>query len=226
MTDLCSICLLYSVGDLQKFLEERDELFFEQVDSDVPIDGANCFYDSETGLREYYSFNQENCIKHTKMMLDIITGLEVLYDEKIIHRDLKPANILYDSNGTFKIADFGESRIVSDGSMSSRRGNIEYRPPEQFGSHYDSSADIYAIGQIFFEIMYPCRNDKERSKLLSRLKDYKKSDSERIPETKNNLFNSVIHKILWMVSQEPEDRPPVNDMLRFCGRLYEIVIEE
>ena len=42
-----------------------------------------------------------------------------LYDtEKIVHRDIKPCNILFNSKGEIKIADFGVSKELSNGTMA------------------------------------------------------------------------------------------------------------
>lgn len=44
-----------------------------------------------------------------KIFRDIVCGLEYLHHQGIIHRDIKPANLLYSSDGTVKISDFGVS---------------------------------------------------------------------------------------------------------------------
>ena len=49
------------------------------------------------------------------------------------------------------------------------------------GRGYDKCVDIYAIGQIFFEKMFPCLDMEERSGLLTRLKDNKLDDEKRAP---------------------------------------------
>ena len=47
-----------------------------------------------------------------KIMKQIIEGCRELRKYSVVHRDLKPANIL-ESNGIFKIADFGVSKSFS-----------------------------------------------------------------------------------------------------------------
>ncbi len=52
------------------------------------------------------SFPEEVCRYYFKELLD---GLDYLHKNGIAHRDIKPENILFDSECTLKIADFGAS---------------------------------------------------------------------------------------------------------------------
>ena len=42
----------------------------------------------------------------------ILLGLNHIHERNIIHRDLKPGNIFADSDGVFKVGDFGLSKLV------------------------------------------------------------------------------------------------------------------
>ncbi|KAI9291020.1 kinase-like protein [Neoconidiobolus thromboides FSU 785] len=64
------------------------EVHFHEKDSDIPI------LDKDT-------------IRH--VMRGVISGLQYLHNQGIIHRDIKPANLLWSSDGTIKISDFGVS---------------------------------------------------------------------------------------------------------------------
>jgi len=48
-----------------------------------------------------------------KFFVDVLLGFMELVQNGIIHRDLKPANILI-NQGTYKLADFGFAKCVSN----------------------------------------------------------------------------------------------------------------
>ncbi len=52
--------------------------------------------------------------KAAKWMEEIAEALAYVHSKGLIHCDLKPANILLDEAGHVRVADFGQSRIVTD----------------------------------------------------------------------------------------------------------------
>lgn len=75
----------------------------------------------------------------------------------MIHRDLKPENIIF-KEGIAKIADFGFAKIVDDMDVANAHtflGTPLYCAPEIFeGKPYDSKADVWSLGCIFYEMLY------------------------------------------------------------------------
>ena len=87
----------------------------------------------------------------------------IAHDNGVIHRDIKPENILMAVDGSVKIADFGLSRILGNGSHqesahrnpSGHGHTARYMAPEQLeGSRsVDHRADIYSLGVVFYEML-------------------------------------------------------------------------
>lgn len=84
---------------------------------------------------------------------------------KIIHYDLKPGNLLFDENGSLKIADFGLSKIMDsdEDSMeltSQGAGTYWYLPPECFDADkpkISSKVDVWSAGVILYQMLFGCK---------------------------------------------------------------------
>jgi len=76
----------------------------------------------------------------------------------IIHRDISPQNMLISFKGEVKISDFGISKARSEPSFTRAgviKGKLGYLSPEQaLGKEIDHQADLYALGIIFYEILW------------------------------------------------------------------------
>jgi tRNA A-37 threonylcarbamoyl transferase component Bud32 len=94
--------------------------------------------------------------------LDIVSkvgqALEYAHKKGIIHRDVKPANILFRSDGTPLLSDFGIAKDYSSDNELTSTGTILgspfYMSPEQAeGIRTDGRTDIYSLGVIFYEML-------------------------------------------------------------------------
>jgi serine/threonine protein kinase len=87
----------------------------------------------------------------------IASGLDYAHAKGIIHRDLKPNNILFSSEDTVLLADFGiaheENYELTDTGIA--LGTVEYMAPEQFtdARRVTTTADIYSLGVIAFQLV-------------------------------------------------------------------------
>ena len=97
----------------------------------------------------------EEALRYT---LNIAFGLEAIHTGKIVHRDLKPGNIMFRSDDSLAIADFGISKHL-DGSWGLTKtgsilGTLNYLSPEQgLGQRVDQRTDLYSLGMIMFELL-------------------------------------------------------------------------
>lgn len=90
---------------------------------------------------------------------DICHALVSASEKGIIHRDIKPQNIFVTEDGTFKLGDFGISKIVTDMDSNYTKdiGTLAYAAPEicsinRFLS-YDVSSDIYSLGLVLYTFL-------------------------------------------------------------------------
>lgn len=80
-------------------------------------------------------------------------ALDYAHSLGVAHRDLKPENILLNSNGVIKLADFGLSNTIRDGTcLLTSCGSPNYASPEVInGDPYDGPAiDIWSCGVILY----------------------------------------------------------------------------
>lgn len=103
-------------------------------------------------IREGTQFSEEQIIKMGK---DIMMALKVCHEQRILHRDIKPANIFIADHDTYKLGDFGISKMLGDSTVAfTHTGTQAYVAPEQWNSlPYGKAADIYSVGLILYQLL-------------------------------------------------------------------------
>ena len=103
-------------------------------------------------IRNGTRFSEEQVIKMGK---DIVTALKVCHEQRILHRDIKPANIFIADHDTYKLGDFGISKVLGDNTVAfTHTGTQAYVAPEQWNSlPYGKAADIYSVGLILYQLL-------------------------------------------------------------------------
>uniref|UniRef100_A0A3B4TBS9 Eukaryotic translation initiation factor 2-alpha kinase 3 n=2 Tax=Seriola dumerili TaxID=41447 RepID=A0A3B4TBS9_SERDU len=152
------------------------------------------------------------------IFLQIAEAVDFLHSKGLMHRDLKPSNIFFTMDDVVKVGDFGlvtamdqeedddEPSALTPAPLLTRHtgqvGTKLYMSPEQLsGNSYSHKVDIYSLGLILFELLYPFRTQMERVRTLTEVR------ALRFPEvfSKNNV--QELSMVRSMLSPSPGERP-------------------
>ncbi len=89
---------------------------------------------------------------------EIASALDHAHEKGYIHRDIKPENILFRSDNSAVLTDFGVARGVAVNSRMTHVGTVvgtpHYMSPEQTkGNTVDGRSDLYSLGVVFYEML-------------------------------------------------------------------------
>ncbi|MDX1698663.1 MAG: serine/threonine-protein kinase, partial [Thiohalobacterales bacterium] len=132
--------------------------------------------------------------------------LDFLHRKNIIHRDIKPANILFHSDGTPVLTDFGvakqqeaDAKLTRDGTTL---GSPYYISPEQAECKpVDGRSDIYSLGIVLYEMLTgakPYQGESDIQVIISHLSDPVPSLPPRLGQ-----YQELIDR---MIAKSPADR--------------------
>ncbi|XP_054473467.1 calcium/calmodulin-dependent protein kinase IGa [Anoplopoma fimbria] len=105
----------------------------------------------------------------------VLQAVSYLHENSIVHRDLKPENLLYyntDENAKIMVSDFGLSKTMEHGVMSTACGTPGYVAPEVLAQKpYSKAVDCWSIGVITYILLcgYPPFFDDNETRLFSKI---------------------------------------------------------
>ncbi|MRG28635.1 protein kinase [Laceyella tengchongensis] len=144
------------------------------------------------------------------IVMQICDGLAHAHKHGIIHRDIKPHNIMATADGTYKITDFGISRLLSAATQYTKTGtvmgSVHYFSPEQAcGQELNYSSDLYSLGIVLYELVtgdVPFDADQSVAIALKHLQ-HPVPD----PRGKNQALPAALCDIIYKaLAKKPEDR--------------------
>ncbi|XP_077342578.1 interferon-induced, double-stranded RNA-activated protein kinase-like [Lithobates pipiens] len=157
--------------------------------------------------------NVDKC-RSLQFFKQIIKAIKYIHSQKLIHRDLKPANIFCNKNMIIKIGDFGlVTQMTGEDESKARQrtqgtGTPSYMAPEQRdGNVYENEVDIYALGLIFFELLWIFGSRHERANQWRKIR---KGD---LPMEFSKCYPREVYEIKKMLSENPKKRPSAEELL-------------
>ncbi len=133
-------------------------------------------------------------------------GLSAIHEAGIVHRDLKPGNIMFRSDDSLAIADFGISKRLDETGELTKMGSVlgtpNYLSPEQaLGNAVDHRSDLYSAGIVLFEMLTgtkPFRAETASGLVYQHVH----ADIPQLPDRVRN-FQPIIEMLL---AKNPQDR--------------------
>ncbi|MFC2084469.1 protein kinase [Bacteroidota bacterium] len=92
----------------------------------------------------------------SKLLFQLLNGLDYAHDNNIIHRDIKPENILVNNDLDLKLSDFGLAQILEENFITKKSvilGTPSYMSPEQInGERLTIQSDLFSVGILALEL--------------------------------------------------------------------------
>jgi len=161
-----------------------------------------------------------------RLLAPIASALYYAHQHKIIHRDVKPANVLISDSGQVMLSDFGIAKVLEDSGATALTatgvgiGTPAYMAPEQGqGKPITCSADIYALGVVFYEMItgrQPYQADTPMAVVLKHVNDPLPPPHDII----DGLPEDVEKAIFRAMAKDPRNRYP--SMGEFAAALERI----
>jgi eukaryotic-like serine/threonine-protein kinase len=95
------------------------------------------------------------------IVAQVAAGLHAAHSAGLVHRDVKPTNIVFTSEGTARITDFGIAHLAGSAPLTATGmvlGTADYLAPERIaGAPAHPESDVYSLGIVAYECLAGAR---------------------------------------------------------------------
>jgi len=180
---------------------------------------------------------KKECRHFASESVDILqqcaAALAHLHANGCAHRDIKPANIMFASDGTVRLGDFGlakklsgaanpphelDTRLQAKANLQLSKplpehtqgaGTPSYASPEQLNQRrYGIETDVYALGVVLAELLCPVQTLMERAVLLENLRN-----KQVLPTKASSAYPLTSRLVLAMTQPDAALRPTARGLL-------------
>lgn len=172
--------------------------------------------------------------EYWRLFRQTLEALNHIHHEGIIHRDLKPMNIFIDQSGNVKVGDFGLAKSIGQNVLMSSTTNSSpegedlttevgttlyianemlikpTNPAKGGGIFYDAKVDMYSLGIIFFEMVFPMDTGMERVNTIRGLRTANIRFPQSFLKSKYEQEREIIYQLL---DHNPAKRPSARELL-------------
>jgi serine/threonine-protein kinase len=143
----------------------------------------------------------------------VLAALGVAHARGIVHRDVKPGNVMFASDGTVKLADFGIAKVMADATADvtvtgQLVGTPKYVAPEQaIGGRATPQSDLYAVGVLLYEMVAgaaPFAGDTPAATLAA----HQRAPVPDLREVRPDAPRAFVAVVARALAKDPGDRFP------------------
>ncbi|KAJ8684104.1 hypothetical protein QAD02_019896 [Eretmocerus hayati] len=145
-----------------------------------------------------------------EIVVQALRGLDYIHRMNVVHHDINPKNIFISKKLdelSIQLGDFGLACFPMRISHSQEFGTACYIAPEQTNRECNSKSDLYSLGIVLFELLYPMQSDMERSMEIEGLK------RGHVPEQIRQIHPEWVQILTSLVRQNPSERPSARELL-------------
>ncbi len=150
----------------------------------------------------------------TRLLADVLSGLEAVHEAGYVHRDLKPGNLMLRPDGRVVILDFGAARQAVGQRSKSITSILTpgYAPIEQYDTKAEDVgpwSDIYALGMVAYRCISGL-GDGDLPDAVTRSRHLRKSVADLTPAAtlgKGRYDGRLLEGIDWAIRVNEDERP-------------------
>ncbi|OHT10207.1 hypothetical protein TRFO_20596 [Tritrichomonas foetus] len=186
-------CVLKCYGFIKPTIHSANKNFAIVLD--------NCAHGN---LRKFIKTHSLNNTEKTKILLQVLFGLDHLHSKGIIHRDIKIDNILLNENYDAILSDFDISRSYDNNrAFTTNVGTFRYMAPEQIiHQNISFQTDLYSFGLMIYQIA----TNKEPYEKLTLLQMVDKISQGNVPKISQTIYGKIIEIYRMCTSLNIEKR--------------------